>query len=133
MRILEITRLESGEEGSFGTMRIDKQVFCSTLEPRDRLNKPNESCIPPGQYLCQRWNSPRYGETWMVKDVPDRAGILFHPGNLAEDTEGCIFLGQYVDKLRGTRAVKNSGDTFRKFMLETAGHDTLHLTITEHY
>ena len=133
MRIIEITRLEEGEEGTFGVLRLDKQIFCMTLEPRDVENKPNESSIPAQQYTCQPWNSPRHGRTWMVQDVPGRFGILFHAGNVAEDTEGCILLGQHIDKLRGTRAVKNSGDTFRRFMSETANENRLHLTIKEVY
>jgi len=31
MKILELIRLEEGEEGTFGVLKIDKQVFCTTL------------------------------------------------------------------------------------------------------
>jgi hypothetical protein len=133
MIILELARLEESSEGTFGVLRLDKQVFCMTLEPQDLLNKPNESSIPAQQYLCERWRSPKYGRTWIVKDVPGRTGILIHPGNLAEDTEGCILLGESVGKLRGTRAVKNSGKTFNNFMIATADEEVLHLTIKEAY
>jgi len=133
MKILELIRLEEGEEGTFGILKIDKQVFCMTLEPQDRENKPNVSSIPAQQYLCKRWDSPKHGHAWIVDNVPDRVGILFHAGNVADDTEGCILLGESIDKLRGTRAVKNSGNTFRRFMTETLGQEVLHLTIKEDY
>ena len=133
MKILELIRLEEGDEGTFGVLKIDKQVFCSTLEPQDKENKPNESSIPAQQYTCSRYQSSRHGETFIVDKVPGRYGILFHPGNLAENTEGCILLGQYVGKLRGNRALKNSGDTFKLFMLEMQGEDVVHLTIREVY
>lgn len=128
--IVEVIRLEEGPEGAFGVMKISKTVFCSTLEPQDLLNKSFASNIPaPQQYLCKRRNS-RWGETFEVIGVPDRTDILFHPGNLLVDTDGCIILGQYVGKLRGERAVRNSGTTFRRFMETMKGVDEFLLTIT---
>lgn len=133
MKILELIRLEESTEGTFGILKIDKRVFCVTLEPEDKLNKPNESSIPAQQYICRRAVSPRHGETFRIKDVPGRYGILFHKGNLEFNSEGCILLGQYVDKLRGNRGIKNSGDTFKAFMLEMQDETYCHLTIREVY
>ena len=133
MRIVEIIRHEVADTGTIGVLKLDKRVFCMTLEPADRLNKPNISSIPTGQYICVRDNSPRFGETFLVLDVPDRSNILFHPLNIVEETEGCIGLGQYVDKLRGRRAILNSGKTFKRFMQEMTGEDRFHLTIKEDY
>lgn len=133
MRIGEIIRLEGSDQGSIGVLKIDKRVFCVTLEPRDRLNKRNISCVPAGQYKCVRTISPRFGETFMVKDVPDRDNILFHPLNIVEETLGCIGLGEHVGKLRGQRAILNSGATFKRFMMEMAGEEKFHLTIKEEY
>lgn len=104
-----------------------------TLEPEDRLNKPSISSIPTGQYICARDNSPRFGETFIVLDVPDRCGIFLHPLNIVDETEGCIGLGEHVGKLRGRRAILNSGKTFKKFMQEMIGEDRFHLTIKEEY
>lgn len=133
MRIVELIRLEESDQGTIGVLKIDKRVFCMTLEPADRLNKRNISSIPAQQYRCGRIVSPRFGETFEVKDVPDRYGILFHALNIARDTEGCIGLGEHVGKLRGQRAILNSGKTFERFMKEMAGHDKFHLTIREVY
>jgi len=132
---LELIRLETSfEDGTFGILRVDKKIFCATLEPADRDNKPSISCIPAGQYDVKRWQSPKFGATWQVRNVPSRDYILFHAGNIMENTEGCILLGQYIDKLRDDRAVKNSGDTFKKFMGATKYiSDNMHLTIKECY
>ena len=54
-------------------------------------------------------------------------------GNRVYQTEGCIVLAEHYGKLQGERAVLNSGQTFRKFMEALAGHNEVHLTITEHY
>ena len=133
MRTGEIIRHEVGDTGTIGLMKLDKRVFCMTLEPKDMLNKPNVSSIPSGQYICVRDVSPRFGETFIVLEVPDRSHILFHPLNVVGDTEGCIGLGEHVGKLRGQRAILNSGKTFKRFMQEMTGEDRFHLTIKEEY
>lgn len=130
--IVEIVRLESGPEGTFGVLRIDKQVFCATLEPRTNGNQQSASCIPSQPYICAPVESPKFGATFEIKNVPGRSHILFHAGNMVEHTEGCILVGQYIGKLRGKRAVLNSGATFRVLLLEL-GRKSFHLTITEHF
>lgn len=132
MTTVELIRLEEGPEGTFGVLKIDKKVFCCTLEPRDMLNKKNISNIPaPQQYLCRKRMS-RWGETFEVMEVPDRYGILFHPLNVVEDTEGCVGLGQYFGKLRGNRAILNSGNTFRRFMEKMEEVNEFLFTINYH-
>ena len=132
--ILELMRLEENHDhGTFGILKINKMVFCVTLEPRDQLNAPFVSSIPAQQYMCRRRSSPKYGQTWKVENVPNRLDILFHPGNVDEHTEGCIILAQHFGKLRGDRAVLNSGVTFYEFMLMTRNAVKLSLTIREVY
>ena len=133
MKIVELIRLEESGQGTIGVLKINKKVFCYTLEPADRLNKPNESCIPVQQYICRRVRSPKFGETFMIAGVPNRTNILYHAGNVAGDTLGCILLGQTVGKLKGQRAVLNSGKTFELFMLLMSGAQTFHLTILTVY
>ena len=132
--VLEILRLEEHESfGTFGVLRINKNVFCVTLEPPDELNKTGKSSIPAQQYMCIKHKSPEFGKTFKVVNVPNRTDILFHPGNSSKSTEGCILLAQYFGKLKGNRAVLNSGDTFNHFMkiMENVGY--FHLTIYEAY
>jgi hypothetical protein len=137
MTILELIRLEdSPVYGTFGTLKINKETFCVTLEPPDLLNRVSVSSIPAKQYVCRRIISPRYGLTFQVLDVPGRTAILFHGGNTIMDTQGCILLGQYYGKLHvptERRAVLNSGRTFGQFMERLAGVDEAHLTIRECY
>ena len=131
--VVEIIRLEETEQGTLGVMRINKQVFCATLEESDRLNAANVSSIPAQQFVCRRVQSPRLGETFQVMDVPGRSHILFHAGNTDRDTEGCILLGSTWGNLSGRRAVLNSGATYREFMGVMAGRDEFHLTVKEEY
>jgi hypothetical protein len=131
---IELVRLEeSYDYGTFGVLRIQKQLFCCTLEPRDELNARNISSIPAQQYICKRIQSPRWGETFQILDVPGRTGCLFHQGNVVEHTEGCVILGNGWGKLGKNRAVLNSGDTFRGFMRVFEGVNMIHLTVVENY
>ncbi len=132
--VLELIRLEESHKfGTFGILKIDKMIFCVTLEPSDQLNAPFISSIPAQQYMCRRYDSSRYGKTWVVENVPNRVGILFHPGNMVEDTRGCILLAQHFGKLRGNRAILNSGQTFASFMHSTRNSIKHSLTIYEVY
>lgn len=132
-RIVELVRLEEHTDGTFGVLKINKSVFCVTLEPPDRCNQPNRSCIPAQQYSCRRIQSARYGSTFQVTNVPGRSQILFHAGNIAENTEGCILLGQFFGKLKADRAVLNSGATFKAFLALMVNEHEFHLTVSEAY
>jgi hypothetical protein len=141
MKIAELIRLEESNFGTLGILKIDKQVFCCTLEPPDRENKIDVSSIPTGQYICKRYSSSKYRDTFQITDVPGRTFVLFHAGNHTGDTAGCVLLGQYFGKLKyHDRAVLNSGDTFKRFMNHMKPPRFLplskrgfHLTITEVY
>ena len=144
MNVVELTRLEESNNGSIGVLRINKEMFCITLEPPDKENKRSISSIPTGQYICKRYSSAKFPNTFEVTDVTGRTYILFHAGYRVKNTEGCILLGSHVKKLNTrtqNRAMVNSGNTFVEFMkffneVDEDGRyivNEFHLTITEHY
>lgn len=133
MFIVELIRLEENHYGTFGVLKINKEVFCCTLEPPDLLNVRNISSIPAQQYICERHRSSKYGNTFKVTNVPGRSSVLIHAGNIVKHTKGCIILGQYFGKLKENRAVLNSGKTFKCFMTMMDGVGKFHLTIREVY
>lgn len=116
-----IVRIEEAEDGSFGFMILNDNVFCATLEPPDKNNQNNISNIPPGQYICKLVDSPKFGPVYKVMDVPGRTDILFHSGNVVENTEGCILLGKNWGSLKGDRAILNSGLTMALFLARLNG------------
>jgi hypothetical protein len=97
---------------------------CHTLELPWRDNQRSISCIPPGEYLAKTRQSPRFGLTYHVKEVPGRSYILIHSGNWAGDVNkgfkshvnGCLLLGKKSGWLAGQRAVLSSRITIRRFM-----------------
>lgn len=132
--VAELIRLEENYAyGTFGVLRLDKEVFAVTLEPRDEQNAPGISSIPAQQYWCERYSSMRYPDTFLVRDVPGRELILFHAGNVVEDTAGCILLAECFGKLRGNRGILNSGVTFDRFLNRLDGVEVFHLTVKEDY
>ncbi|MBG0790371.1 MAG: hypothetical protein H0S80_07740 [Desulfovibrionaceae bacterium] len=116
MKKMDIVRLETSQAGTFGVLRMDGEVFCVTLEPPDRGNRPGVSCIPAGEYECRRVASPSFGDTFEIAGVPGRTHILFHQGNVAADTRGCVLLGRSFGEVCGRRAVVSSMPTFRAFL-----------------
>ena len=130
---VRLLRVEESSQGTFGNLIICSQVFCVTLEPFDWLNEVNVSSIPAQQYQCIKIRSSRFGETFEIVDVPNRSHILFHAGNLVKSTSGCVLLAQYFGKLRGNRAILNSGKTFKEFLRIMKDVNTFNLTIKEAY
>ena len=85
------------KESTIGKLFINGESFCDTLENPYINNERNISCIPEGQYKV-RLRLPRESATrdylhLLVQDVPNRSYILFHIGNTAKDTSGCILVG----------------------------------------
>lgn len=133
MKVLELIRLEETEQGTIGVLKIDKEVFCFTLEPPDKLNERNRSSIPAQQYVCVPYESNRHGKTFEIQDVPGRSDVLFHAGNVVEHTAGCVLLGDKIGKLKGKRAILNSGNTFAAFLDRLSGQHIVHLTVDTCY
>ena len=129
--IAEIIRLEETAQGTLGILRINKSIQCFTLERPYLFNRPNESAIPAGSYLCQLTNSPRFGVTYEVIDVPGRSHILFHAGNTINDSTGCILLGASCGELGGQRAVLSSRNAFAGFMVAANGVPEFRLVIND--
>lgn len=56
---------------------------------------PGLTAIPPGTYQIKDTYSPKYKRNVLqLMDVPGFQGIRIHSGNSADDTEGCLVLGQ---------------------------------------
>ena len=85
------------EKSIVGELFIDGERICDTLELPWRDNQRSISCIPAGQYKV-RFRYPRESGTrdylhLLIKDVPNRDYILFHRGNCAKDSRGCVLVG----------------------------------------
>ena len=85
------------EDSTVGELFLNGERMCDTLENPYINNERNISCIPEGEYKVRlrtaRESATRDYLHLLVKDVPNRDWILFHRGNSAKDTSGCILVG----------------------------------------
>lgn len=147
---LYLSRYETSiEHGCFGTIsskRIEKtdghqSIFEDawfTLEPP--IDEPEFPAIPEGLYVCERWVSKQFGRTWIICDVPNRSGILFHalnwyrePFKGFRETRGCIGLGKEKTVILEKPAIGKSKLAMKEFMFHTLGLEKLTIEIKNNF
>ena len=128
---LKVLRKHLKSDYTIGELHIDYedgrgwQFFCHTLEDKVRdLNKDGDlkdegeekvygqTAIPYGKYKMIVNQSPKFGLSPLLLDVPHFEYIRIHSGTDADDSSGCLLLG--VNDVKGK--VTKSKDTFKKFM-----------------
>ena len=130
---ITLKRIASRDDGTYGVLLADGAPFAVTLERPWRDNRRGESCIPPGAYTCIRVQSPKFGPTWMVKDVPGRSEILFHAGNVFADSHGCILVAErFIVWQDGGCAIADSRVGIAELMSLTNGIVSFNLKIEDH-
>lgn len=86
-----------------------------SLELPNKNNQRRVSCIPEGAYKARKHNSPKFGKSLWLQDVPNRSEILIHRGNYHSDILGCILIGSdladinkdgYLDVTNSTNSIK---------------------------
>ena len=133
-------------------MYVNGEYVCDTLEDTDRgltskmsvaqisgMKVHGETAIPTGRYLVDmKTVSPRFGGRPQYQfckgrlprlcNVPAYQGVLVHCGNTANDTDGCILVGEN----KAVGQVLNSTATFRKVyaMLKAADERCEQIWIT---
>lgn len=100
---LKLERTWCGATCTIGTLYADGKAECFTLEDvvREVRDKPvsewkvaGETAIPEGIYGVVVTPSNRFKrELPLLVNVPGFEGVRIHPGNTADDTEGCILVG----------------------------------------
>ncbi len=116
--------------GVWGRLNMPSGLTLSTLERPWEGNAPELSCIPEGVYICRRFESPTYGETFIVEDVSGRTYILFHPGNGIENSKGCILVAQRLAIWDNELKIGDSRKGFNEFMSELEGVEEFELIVT---
>ncbi|MDR2292574.1 MAG: DUF5675 family protein [Prevotellaceae bacterium] len=110
---LKLKRRFLGEEYTIGSLYVDGEYFCDTLEDKDRgltqsmplemIRKTkiqHETAIPAGVYKVVVNLSPAKKRLLpRLLDVPGFSGILIHRGNTQHDSSGCILVGE--NKVKG--------------------------------
>lgn len=109
---IELKRLHFTEKSTIGELYINGTYECFTLEDRVRkpgVKVPKKTCIPFGLYKLILNFSNRFGcEMPLLLAVLNFLGIRIHSGNTADNTEGCILVGE-------TMTTDNIGDSRKAF------------------
>ena len=133
----KIVRLEQSNQGDIGVLLFDGVIFCNTLQPD--ITDAGRFHLPADNYICTRYDSPKHGNTFVMSRpetpnfVDGHSFLEFHAGNIVEDTIGCCVLGSSVGKLKGDRAVLNSGLTFQTFLDYTKNVNEFPLEVIDCY
>jgi len=139
--VIVLERFKFSPSGTLGRLLTeDGEPFYDlvTIELPWRNNARQISCIPRGEYKVTKTRSPRFGDCYLVEEVPGRNHILFHHGNFAgqsdlgqrTDSNGCILLGYKHGVLQGQNAVLSSR-LARTFFETTLDFEPFKLVITE--
>lgn len=151
MKLL-LKRIAKRDTYCIGKLYIDGRYFSDTLEDTDRgltqsmplsqikkIKIQDKTAIPKGTYkITLDVISPKYSKKDFYKrfanggrvprllNVPGWEGVLIHAGNTADNSSGCILVGQ--NKIIGQ--VINSKDTFIRLYNELKkAQDEIILTI----
>lgn len=136
---LKVKRLYKKSEYTIGKMYIDGQYFCDTVEDTDRGLSQNmknstieakkmygKTAIPTGRYRVVLSYSNKFKKTLpLLKDVLGFGDIRIHSGNTADDSLGCIIVGE--NKIKG--GVINSRVTMERLMTRLRGQKEIYITI----
>ena len=138
MEIL-VKRLYKNSAYTIGKMYIDGQYLCDTVEDCDRgltqtmtsqqiaVKKVyGKTAIPAGRYKVTLTFSNKFKRVLpLVNDVIGFSGVRIHSGNTAEDSLGCIIVGE--NKIKG--GVINSRTTMERLMAKLRGQMEIYITI----
>jgi len=117
VRELVLIRFCYGPFGTFGQLVApNRELVLWTVEQPWRSNQANVSCIPEGRYTVEPYDSPKFGEVFILEGPGVRKfavegarwGILIHAANRAAELKGCIAPGLKLGALGGEWAVLSS-------------------------
>ena len=114
---------DSEQMGVFGRLLLNGSQIAYSVEQTWRDNEPFISCVPAGRYEVEAYDSPKYGETWSLKNLAldvgvfegqaRRYAILIHPANVASELKGCVAFGRDLGMIGREWAVMNSSGITR--------------------
>ena len=135
---LELNRCQTDDKQTLGELYLlsDNEAVLNkwmTLELPHMNNTRYISRIPAGTYNAVIHNSPRFGKTLWIQDVPNRSEILIHQGNYHTQIKGCILIGQnHIDiNNDGLKDVTSSRKSMTKLMSQLQGLESIEITIKD--
>lgn len=147
---LKLKRIARRDTYTIGRLYVDGEYICDTIEDRDRglsqslpvsvnvaRKRKGMTAIPTGRYrVTLEVKSPKFSRykayEWCngylprIINVPAFDGVLIHAGNSANDTEGCLLVGEN----RVVGKVLNSMVTLKKvYNVLKSAKDSIYITV----
>lgn len=129
--MITLKRIAHIEDATYGVLIDNGLPFALSLERAWLNNAVGRSCIPLGTYVCKRVDSPKFGNTFEVTGVKGRSAILFHKGNINDDSHGCILVGEQYNPVHGENGITASKEGFEEFLRRTSGISQFTLNVVE--
>lgn len=125
-----LLRFKQTDKATLGKLCSKFLEMCSTLEPpwHDNIRnnpktKENEaSCVPEGKYLCVKYSSDKFPDTWEITGIPGRSKVLFHSLVYADQSEGCVGVGLSHGEHKGIPFVNNGKKAMEKLRMALPNH-----------
>lgn len=127
---VSLKRVAIVDDGAFGVLLFDDIPICLTVERTYAAGQSQTVKIPSGRLLCLRSTYYKGGYPTFEIIVPGHNRILFHKGNIEDDVDGCVALGEKFGTLSGKPAVLQSGAAFATFMNRLEGVNEFYLEVT---
>jgi hypothetical protein len=118
---MRLVRVAQSLIATYGVLIQGSTPFAVTLERPWLKNQEGLSCITAGVYECVRGQHRLASmdhdfETFEITGVPGRSKILFHKGNVPEDSHGCVLVGEAFNPVLGKPGITESGHGFDELM-----------------
>lgn len=130
MSDFKLIRVAIDLKGAFGVLLHENLPSVVTLERTYNLSiRGYETIIQEGIWRCDRTTYFKGGYKTFEIHIPNHTRILFHRGNIEEDSEGCILIGKSFNDLKSQPGIANSNIGFGEFMWLTRNLEEFQLEV----
>ena len=138
---LKVVRETKNDICTIGSLFINGEFFCYTLEDKDRGLKQTDSllfintkkifgltAIPSGTYKLIVNQSPKFKRMLpRILDIKGFDGVLLHRGNSASDSLGCILIGYKKGENSIFESTKAEADLVNRLLLHNSESHTIEI------
>ena len=138
---LKVVRETKTDISTIGSLFINGEFFCYTLEDKDRGLKQTDSvlfinakkifgltAIPSGTYKLIVNQSPKFKRMLpRILDIKGFDGVLMHRGNTAAHSLGCILIGYKKGINSIFESTKAEADLVNRLLLHNSEEHTIEI------